>query len=83
VEEFGAPGENLSQVIFKFIVVSLQTLSHSVVHHQLPAFVVLGTDYIGRCKSNYHTTPTIQKQKAEFSNINQRKSQEYNYYIKP
>ena len=44
-----------------------QTLSHNGVsstpRHELTTLVVIGTDYIGSCKSNYHiiATTTVPK----------------------
>jgi hypothetical protein len=41
----------------------LQTLSHNVVsntpRHELTTLVVIGTDYVGSCKSSYHTILTM------------------------
>ena len=57
VEETGVPGENHQSVASHW-----QTLSHYVVHltawsrFELTTSVVIGTDCIGSCKSNYHTT---------------------------
>jgi hypothetical protein len=55
VEETGEPGENHWHVASHW-----QTLSHNVVHLalieiQLTISVVIGTDCIGSCISNYHT----------------------------
>jgi hypothetical protein len=52
VEETGGPGENHRPVASR-----CQTLLHSVVHLALieTTSVVIGTDCIGSCKSNYHT----------------------------
>jgi hypothetical protein len=56
VEETGGPGENHWPVASH-----RQTLSHNVVHpppwsrFELKTSVVIGTDCIGSCKSNYHT----------------------------
>ena len=53
VEETGGSGENHRHVASHW-----QTLSHTVVHHawfELTTSVVICTDYIGSCKSNYHT----------------------------
>jgi hypothetical protein len=54
VEETGGPGENHRTVASHW-----QTCSHNVVHLALIEirthnFVVIGTDCIGSCKSNYH-----------------------------
>jgi hypothetical protein len=56
VEETEGPGENYRPVTGHW-----QTLSNNVVHSpwsrfELPTSVVIGTDCIGSCKSNYHTT---------------------------
>jgi len=56
VEETGGPGENHRPVASHW-----QTLSHNVGHlvlikiRTLTTSVVIGTDCIGSCKSNYHT----------------------------
>ena len=56
VEETGGPGENHQPVASHW-----QTLSHNVVlsspwsRFELTTSVVIGTDCIGSCKSNYHT----------------------------
>ena len=54
VEETGIPGENHRPVASHW-----QTLSHTVVHlalrFELTTSVVICTDCIGSCKSNYHT----------------------------
>jgi len=55
VEETGGPRENHRPVASHW-----QTLSHNVVHLALSRFelatsVVIGTDYIGSCKSNDHS----------------------------
>ena len=52
VEETGAPGENRRPVASHW-----PTLSHNVVHFvliEIRTSVVLATDCIGSCKSNYH-----------------------------
>jgi hypothetical protein len=49
MEETGIPGENHRPAISHW-----QTLSHNVVS----MLVVIGTDCIGSCKSNYHTIMT-------------------------
>ena len=59
VEETGVPGENHRPVASHW-----QTLSHNVVHlpwsrFKLTTSVVIGTDCIGSCKSNYHTITTM------------------------
>jgi hypothetical protein len=56
VEEAGGPGENHRPVASHW-----QTLSHNVVHFAWSRFehttsVVVGTDCIGSCKTNYHAT---------------------------
>jgi hypothetical protein len=51
VEETGGPGENHWPVTNHW-----QTLSHIIVH--LTTSVVIDTDCIGSCKSNYHTITT-------------------------
>jgi len=55
VEETGVPGENHLHAASHW-----QTLSHRVVSStfrlsELTALVVIGTDYICSCKSNYNT----------------------------
>jgi hypothetical protein len=57
VEESGVPGENLWPAAIHW-----QTLSHNVVSStpdlsgiRTHMLVVIGTDYIGSCKSNYDT----------------------------
>ena len=49
VEETGGPRENHRPVASDW-----ETLSHNVVHLDLTTSVVIGTDCIGSCKSNYH-----------------------------
>jgi hypothetical protein len=51
VEETGVPGENLSQVTDKLYHIMLYT---SPSRFELTPSVVIGTDCIDRCKSNYH-----------------------------
>jgi hypothetical protein len=60
VEETGAPGENHRPAE------SQTTLSHNVfcvllarATFKLTTLVVIGTDCIGSCKSNYHTIMTM------------------------
>ena len=65
VEETGVPGEN-----HRHIVNHWQTLSHNIVHlswawFELTTLMVIGTDCIGSCKSNYHTTTTSPKDKKK------------------
>jgi hypothetical protein len=55
VKKTGVPSENVSH---------WQTLSHNVIEYtspwtgfELTLLVVIGTDCIGSCKSNYHTIP--------------------------
>ena len=52
VKETGGLGENHRTVSSHW-----QTISHNVYKYTLPwsTSVVLGTDFIGSCKSNYHT----------------------------
>ena len=55
VEETGGPGEN-----YRPVAGHCQTLSNNVVHSpwtrfELTTSVVIGTDCIGSCKSNYQT----------------------------
>jgi hypothetical protein len=73
VEETGEPGENHRPVASHW-----QTISHSVVSStphlsgfKLTTSVVIGTDCIGSCKSNYHSittkmVPTFYKEKIYF-----------------
>jgi hypothetical protein len=56
VEETGGPGENLSQVTDKLYHIMLYTSPWS--RFELTTSVVIGTDCIGSCKSNYHTITT-------------------------
>ena len=61
VEDTGEPGENHRPVASHW-----QTLSHNVVHSpwsrlELTTSVVMGTDCIGSCKSNYHTITAVYK----------------------
>ena len=57
VEETGVPGENhLSQVTAKLYHIMLYTSTWSI--FDLTTSVVIGTDCIGSCKSNYHTITT-------------------------
>jgi hypothetical protein len=63
VEETGVPGENHRPVASHW-----QTLSHNVVHLTLTRFelttsVVIGTNCIGSCKSNYHMITARRPQK--------------------
>ena len=58
VEETEEPGENHRSAASHW-----QTLSHNVVHleragFELTTLVVIGTDCIGSCKSNYHAITT-------------------------
>jgi len=59
VDETGVPGENHRPVASH-----RQTLLHNVVSStshlgfELTPLVVIGTDYIDSCKSNYHTITT-------------------------
>jgi hypothetical protein len=59
VEETGMPGENYQPAASH-----CQTLSHNIVSStprlgfEFITLVVIGTDYIGSCKSNYHTITT-------------------------
>jgi hypothetical protein len=57
VEETGVPGEN-----HRTAAIHCQTLSHYVVsstpRFKLSTLEVIGTDYTGSCKSNYHTITT-------------------------
>ena len=50
VEETRRPGENNRPVK-----ITDKLISHNVVHLELTTSVVIGTYYIGSCKSNYHT----------------------------
>jgi hypothetical protein len=73
VEETGVPGENHRPVASHW-----QTLSQNVVHltapwsrFELTTSVVIGTDYIGSCKSNYHTiTATTAPSLKHFCKLN-------------
>jgi hypothetical protein len=66
VEETGGPGENHRPVASHW-----RTLSHNIVpwsRFELTTSVLIGTNYIGSCKSNYHTItattpPTFSKTK--------------------
>ena len=59
VEETGVPGEN-----YRPDASHCQTLSHNIVSStprlgfEFITLVVIGTDYIGSCKSSYHTIMT-------------------------
>ena len=53
VEETGGPGENHRPVADKFYHIMLYTSPWS--RFELTTSVVIGTDCIGSCKSNYHT----------------------------
>ena len=57
VEETGVPGENQ-----RTTAIHCQTLSHYVVsstpRFKLSTLEVIGTDFTGSCKSNYHTITT-------------------------
>jgi hypothetical protein len=53
VEDTGGPGENLLQVTDKLYYIMLYTSPWS--RFELTTSVVIGTDCIGSCKSNYHT----------------------------
>ena len=72
VEETGIPGERHRSVVNQW-----ETLSHNVfyrvhlawVRFELTTLVVIGTDCIGRCKSNYHTITTTTAFKAWTSYI--------------
>ena len=69
VEETGIPGENHRPVARNW-----QTLSHLTMNGvQTHNFVVIGTDFTGSCKSNYHTIANTmahaKSRKWEFSNV--------------
>ena len=53
VEEKGGPGENHRPVIDKVYHIMLYTSPGSGL--ELTTSVVIGTDFIGSCKSDYHT----------------------------
>ena len=66
VEETGGPRENLLQVTDKLYHIMLYILPWS--RFELTTSVVIGTDYIGSCKSNYDTITATNSPRHKLSN---------------
>ena len=60
VEETGVPGENQScrMSLTKLITKCCIEYTSPGARFKITTLVVTGTDYIGRCKTNYHTITT-------------------------
>jgi hypothetical protein len=63
VEETGGPRENLSQVTDDLYHIMLYTLPW--LRFKLTTSVVIGSDFMGSCKSNYHTIMATTAAKCE------------------
>ena len=81
MEETGGPGKNtdLSQVTDKH---HIMLYTSSWLRFELTTSVVIGTDYIGSCKSNYHTiTTTTAPPLLVFSNSSCNNSNDYWWFL--
>ena len=61
VEETGVPGKknDLPQITDNLYHIMLYQVHPSLMGFKLATLVVIGIDYIGSCKSNYHTITTM------------------------